>query len=238
MGRRKFTLSVHRKNQERKKYDVTTLPISMDLTHIEVFQVSIPRHLVEAPRLSLSLPLSSFTTGDAPSIQSLLNRLLRIELLPHWVTATESGPLIHQLTLCKLRQQQVADPVSVIFTLAIGESFQWNLMFVHHNIDGLRDRVLAGTPPSLRTVHHVLQLLSRLDSSKICVGNPEERFLEVASHRVEHTASGEYSSIIDSVCRVQVCIQVCTYTLNSLSSMQHTLTGLFQKRPYVRKLAN
>ncbi len=226
MGRRKFRLSVHRKNQERKKYDVATLPISIDLSHIVVFQVSIPRHLVEAPRLSLSLPLSSFTTGDAPSVQSLLNRLLMIELPPHWVAATESGPLIHQLNLCKLRQQQAAVPVSVIFTLAIGESFPWNL---NRNIGGLRDRVLAGTPPSLRTVHHVLQLLSTLDSSKICVGTPEVRFLEVASHRGEHTASGKYSSIIDIVCHVQVCIQVCTYTLNSLSSPQHILTGLFQK---------
>ena len=105
MGRRKFRLSVHRKNEERKKYDVTILPISIDLSHIEVFQVSIPRHIVEVPGLSDSLPQSSFTTNNALSVQSLLNGLLTIELPPHWIDATEGSAPVHQLTLCKLQQQ-------------------------------------------------------------------------------------------------------------------------------------
>ena len=190
MGRRKFRLSVHRKNLERKKSDVTTLPISIDLSHVGVFQVSIPRHIVEVPRLSDSLPQSSFTTNIALSVQSLLNRLLTIDLPPHWIDATEGSAPVHQLTLCKLQQQQAAVPVSVLFTLAIDDSFKWSLTLVHRNIDGLRDGVLGATPPALRTVEHVLQLLATLDSSKICTGNPEQRFLEVAN------ASGEYTSVI------------------------------------------
>ena len=196
MGRRKFRLSVHRKNEERKTYALATLPISIDLSHVAVFEVSIPRHLVELPCLSVSLPLPSFTTGDAPSICCLLDRLLRVGLPPHWVNATNSSAPAHQLTLCKLQQQQAALPVSVTFTLTISLSFQWSLSLVHRNMDGIRDGVLAGTPPSLRTVDHVLQLLSTLDSTKICIGNPEQRFLEAASHRVEHKALSEHTSVV------------------------------------------
>ena len=192
MGRRGFRLSVHRRNEERKKYNVTSLPISIELSHVVVFKVSIPCHLVEVPDLRIAFPLSSFTTSNAPSIQCLLDRLLRIGLPPHWVDATDSPPA-HHLTLCKLQQQQPAGPVFVVFTLTVNEAFQWSLSFVHRNIDYLRDGVLTGTPLSLRTVDHILLLLSTLDSSRICIGNPEQIYLEAASRRMEHNASGEYT---------------------------------------------
>lgn len=186
MGRRKFRLSVHRKNEERKKYAVVSLPISIDLSLVRVLEVSIPRHLVSTPSLNISLPLHSFTAGSPPSIGCLHDRLLKVELPSHW--STSSSLAFEQLTLCKLQHQQ---PVSVTFSLTINSLFRWDLWFTHHNVTEVRDGVLADSPPSLRTVDHVLHLLSMLDAVKICTGNPEEQFLEAASDRAEHNSSGE-----------------------------------------------
>ncbi len=187
MGRRKFRLSVHRKNEERKEYTVVSLPVSIDLSNVTVLEVSIPRSLVSVPYLNVSLPLHSYTGGSPPTVRCLQDRLGTIGLPPHW--STFDSPAFEQLTLCKLQQQQ---PALVTFTLSIRESFRWDLWFAHHCITGIGDGVLAGCPPSLRTVDDVLHLLTALDDAKICVGNPEQRFLEAASFRAEHESSGEY----------------------------------------------
>lgn len=232
MGRRKFRLSVHRKNKERKKCNVIALPISIVLYSFKYQFLAILWRYI--PRLSVLLPLSAFTTSDAPSIQCLLDRLLRVGLPPHWVDTTDNSPT-HQLTLCKLQQQPV-HPVCVMFTLTVSEAFQWSLSFAQQNIDGIRNGVLAGFPVSLRTVDFILQLLSTLDASDICIGNPEQRFLEAAKHCIKHAETPSKFTSNTGTCML-VIYKHCMDT-NSLSPPQFMLTDLSHKQLCVQKHAS
>ena len=78
MGR-KFRLSVHRKNEERKKYSIASLPVSIPLEKVSVYRVSIPLSF------NVSLPLSVYASAPAPSIQHLKSRLEVTHTLPQGI---------------------------------------------------------------------------------------------------------------------------------------------------------
>ena len=69
MGRRKFRLSVHRKNEERKgqqmKSEKATADSSLTLA------VTILRHLVTTKVLKISIPVSAYQDGHVVSIDQL-----------------------------------------------------------------------------------------------------------------------------------------------------------------------
>ena len=75
MGR-KFRLSVHRKNEERKKYAIASLSVSIPLEKVSVYRVSIPLSF------NVSFPLSVYASAPAPSIQHLKSRLEVTHTLP------------------------------------------------------------------------------------------------------------------------------------------------------------
>ena len=75
MGR-KFKLSVHRKNEERKKYAVASLPVSIPLEKVSVYKISIPLSF------KVTLPISVYVSAPAPSIEHLKSRLEIAHTLP------------------------------------------------------------------------------------------------------------------------------------------------------------
>ena len=77
MGRRKFRLSVSRKNEERKKWGFYVVRIP--LRAVSVFPVSIPLSF------PISLPLKVFKEASAPSISALRDRILLTSFLPQGI---------------------------------------------------------------------------------------------------------------------------------------------------------
>ena len=177
MGRRKFRLSVHRKNEERKKQNITTLPIPINLTRL-----ADPSPVDEVLECIVSLPVSAYMAGEVSSLQCLQTRLSAISLPKSWIYSSDHSTA-QQLSLCKLVRRQASPQVEVLYTLTIDESFGWSLSLFGHNLDPSTCVSLTNTLPSLRAVDQVLQLLGTLDSTKICIGNPEKRFIDLATHR-------------------------------------------------------
>ena len=96
MGRKKFRLSTHRKNEEckrqKKEVDWQT---DKDLSLV----VSIPRWLVtvRVSALTVSLPLSLYWDGHVTSVNSLQTHLKSLSLPESWILASS-----HPLVLSKL----------------------------------------------------------------------------------------------------------------------------------------
>ncbi len=194
MGGRKLRLST-RKNEERKKYSVESLIVSVVLTkNILALPVSIPRHLIERPVLAVSIPLTAFTDSRACSLKRLQSRLQVTKLPPTWVDVSHEDSL-HPLTLCQVKP--TLPRADVTFTLSITDEFEWTLTFHDHFLDGHKCEVLGGTPQALDSVSKVCQLLWALNSSKVCMGNDDKKFLEVMDHRAKTLQSdGKFATWI------------------------------------------
>lgn len=112
-----FDLSVHRKNEERKKQKEQALTVSIDLSCNE----DLCLHLREVP-CNVSLPISAYTAGEVSSIQCLQTRICALSLPSLWIDAFDDSSAPH-LSLCKLVRCQSTAQVEVTYMLTIDESF-------------------------------------------------------------------------------------------------------------------
>ena len=140
MGR-KFRLSVHRKNEERKKYAIASLPVSIPLKKVSVYRVSIP--------LSFNVSLSMPVHQHHQSSQHLKSRLevthtlqqgtsllfginfctsLHVALVHHtgWsviIDGDDSGVERTSLTLFNLRRHRSSEVPCVFYSLKVFNDF-------------------------------------------------------------------------------------------------------------------
>lgn len=154
MGREKFRL-VARKNAERKKYAVATSLV-----------VSINRAKLPAPNLSL-----------------LETQLSTFDVLPSSWTVTismdeEAG---RKIFLCCLETGRETPIIKYSFT--IRENFTWFLRVFANCVVPKFCCVLSNAPDVLDSIDKVMQIISIVEHCKICEGNSDDRFMEVAKRR-------------------------------------------------------
>ena len=172
MPGRPFRFSVHRKNEERKKYACKALPVSIKLTkEVMAFRVSI----------SLSLPIGVYLSTPVVSLQALQTRLQTTALPPSWIIAPSSSP--ESLVLCKLSYDSSHSIASGSFMVTIDCHFGWRVMLCSNHIDASKNEFLSSFPPSICTFYDLVRLLESLESCRIYSGNGEARFLIVVRHR-------------------------------------------------------
>ena len=199
MGKRKFCLSVHRKNEERKKVK-RRLQIVSTQQHAKQMKLASSELIVK--NLTLSIPLHYFTESRILSFSNLRCRITSLmdssffaSLHPSWkVVSTEPT---EQLTLCKLEVQCASDEGlcgHVILTLNVNAELKWTLYYLHHHLSAATTPLLSSLPDVTTSVTVVIQLIDTLDSSKYCVGNPDIKFIEHWQHKMTtlHGISSKY----------------------------------------------
>ena len=196
MGR-KFRLSVHRKNEERCRNAPISLPVSIALTgQVMGLCVSIPRHLVAVPNFVVSFPLSALTSASAVGLDMLHSRLGKSRMLPSaWMNISGGTPL-HNLTLCKIAYYEETNRACLTFTVVIDEKFRWKITISNHHLDGSNSHMLLGVPETVQSVDNIIQLLSLLDSSKLCTGVSDGKYHSAFNHHKNtlHGASSKAES--------------------------------------------
>ena len=163
MGGRKFRLS--RKNDERKR----------QWKKRKALLVSIPRELVVLRSFKLSFPVSVYAEGHVESLESLSSRLASLSLPESWKIASKKP-----LTLCKLRVQHESSQAraDVSLSLNINNQLQWSLSLTSKQLDPVSCPLLSCVPPTLTSASTVCSLLRMLNATKICLGNPDEKFFD------------------------------------------------------------
>ena len=162
MGGRRHRLSV-RKYQERKK--PLFLVVSIKLTkEISVLTISLPREL--------------YMTCPVRTLPALKARLEMQSLSSHWFLSSNSTP---SLSLFKVEHQDRT--VEATFSIYIDEYLQWSVNICSKTLTHLNSPTLASIPSTLDSISSVMQLFALLDSCRMCTGNSEQKFLDVARHR-------------------------------------------------------
>ena len=181
----------YKKNQERKKYSVTTLPVSIPLRDVSVLTVSIPLSALQGgedstqndspSELTVSLPREHFVAVPASTLSILHTRITELQSLPSgWMDATVGTK---EVTLCRISNGSTALTPVIRFTLKIATDFTWTLFFSNRRIETDRCPTLSSKEPLLRSPANVADLTAAIDGSCLCVGNPDDRFRPLLARR-------------------------------------------------------
>ena len=98
-----------------------------------------------------------------------------------WLDVSEQAGIEGQFVLCKLGTQSSNTSMNVLFSLKIGNNFSWMLYYLGESTD--KSSLFASSPHVLTTVSQVEEILKKVDSSKTCIGNPDEKFAVLAASR-------------------------------------------------------
>lgn len=177
MGGRKFRLDVHRKNEERKKKLKQSNPpeeIKNDIT--------LP---------TITIPIAAFTTGIVQSLPQLSGRISALLAKSCTWTVASIDPLV----LCKLNVQSPNAGIataSVTSTITITSKLHWTISYMSQQVSVNKCPVFRDQPMKVDSVALVQQIMELVDSVKVCIGNPEDHFLDLWHRRVQtlHHSSG------------------------------------------------
>lgn len=157
MGKRKIRFDA-RKNYERKK-------------HARARAITQPQHDTE---LVVTLPRSAYTTAAVAEVAALQSRLTISHTLPNdWISTLLSS---NDLALYKLTVSPPLMSAKVQYMLTISNDLSWVLCIGQKEIKRSECQMLQDVGHLLSSVEEVISLLVAIDNSKICVGNPDEKF--------------------------------------------------------------
>ena len=161
-GKRRFRLSV-RKYQETKK--PPSLIVSIKITRdLSILTVSLPREL--------------YVSCPVDTLSALKARLDLQPLPPRWFLSSSCQS---SLFLFKVQHQEKS--VEVSFSLNIDEHLHWSINIRGRLLSALTSPTLAVIPSVLNSIPHALQLLTFLDSCRLCIGNSKQKLTDVVRHR-------------------------------------------------------
>jgi hypothetical protein len=172
MGGKKLRLSVQRKNHKK------ALRIRVETG----LKLSIPvKLIVNLPALSVSLPITSYFDAPVTDVNTLRARIEQSSPLPSsWVITTESPWVV----LCKLKTVEVVPPkISVFATITVNDKLEWSMSFAQPKLDPRNSCCVDGLPTAICSLSDLLAVLSCIDSSKVCVGNPDVDILQMWQRR-------------------------------------------------------
>ena len=185
---RKFRLYV-RKRQYRRSQE--TLVVSIPLSDVSTRctqQHHSPESMQESIgctqqplKLIVSLPVSHFSALPLTSLSELHTRMVQLMLLPSgWIDITSGAD---QLSLCHIVRPPAAGLPTVNFTLVIDTNLSWKLYFFKQRVEIDRCPTFATTSTTMKSPTDIMNVLSVIETSQVCVGNPDEKFLPLLKHR-------------------------------------------------------
>ena len=183
MGKRRLRFYAIKNEDEKKKRKLSlVVSIRRDPIHVCGRTVSSVNRVESVPDpeespLPVSLPIAYllryFYALEANSSCQLGRRLQKLSTLPpSWVMASQS-PVV----LCKMQVLAGMKP-TVLMSVEVKDEMRWSVTILNSTFSVDNFPVTNSLPPKLSTVSDVLNLISLLDISKFCIGNPELSMVE------------------------------------------------------------
>ena len=146
--------------------------------------------------LRVSIPLESFTAARVTSVFELSSRLKVASELPgNWMNMTNSSAEASNICLCYLTQRPPLHYSEVQYIIQIDQSLLWTLSVFSVNITIERCSMLASISRTMDCVDHVIQLVKKINEAVICVGNPDQQFVNL-----------DFSGNHPSFCIYKICV--------------------------------
>ena len=86
-------------------------------------------------------------------------------------------------------------PAKAFATISIGRELEWSMHHLEHTLSGLNCPMLAELPSKIENVAVVQQMINLIDNSKQCIGNADDKFIELFKER-KLTLHGSLSKYI------------------------------------------
>ena len=160
MGRRKFQLSVLRKNYERSKYAAPkSLPVSIRLSQLQ----------------STAGPLT--TNTKCSSLEELRGVLKgATNAIPvGWSMIEDDDQFGARLIVVKVSAQETAG-AKIAYSLTVHSNFTYTVHAQENLLEVSRTTLLQHLPTSVSTLSSMTTIMKAIDSSVICRGNPNKKY--------------------------------------------------------------
>ena len=139
---------------------------------------------------TITIPITAFTTGIVQSLPQLSRRISSLLAKSCTWTVASNDPLL----LCKLNIQPNADvtTAAVICTISITNELQWTISYMSQQVDVSNCPIFRDQPKKIDSVELLQQIIELVDSVKVCIGNPEDHFLDLWYRHIQtlHHSSG------------------------------------------------
>ena len=205
MGKRKFKLSVLRKNYERKKYAKKSL------------SVSIPLSILPSDKLR---PLTTNTTAvshECGSIDELRGVLAgATNAIPvEWSLVQDDNH--SRLILVKLSAQEVEETgAKITYSLTVQSDFTYTVHVRGKLLDPSKTTVLQNLNTTVSTLSGMTMIMETLDSFVVCSGNSNKKY-----HSLRGWTKGSFLDRIGEL-----------FTLAILAYTQHLHTAYIHVKMY------
>lgn len=178
MGGRKNRLSVHRKNEERKRHSPYSLAVSIPLSSgVAILPVSVPLSTLS---FKIHLPIGYFLTSPIISVNSLQLKLQKTSLPPCWLLLSVHSD---SLVLCKMDSSQVSSP-KVQIALTVHSDLHWSVAVCSHLIEIKNDACEVWNLPScICCIGDLRKLLDFFSDCKMCAGSSEDNLLKLIKYK-------------------------------------------------------
>ena len=169
MGRRKLRLRVckygERRHSESEKEEKSQLIVSIELTSkISVLRVSLPREM--------------YLVCPVDTLPALGARLKCQRLPPQWYI---SDALPSSLRVFKMHEEAGVPEISC--TIECHEDLYWSVNIMGKKLDPATSQELAANfAATLQSVPELMRVLAFMDSCRLCIGNSEQKFIDVVKH--------------------------------------------------------
>lgn len=80
------------------------------------------------------------------------------------------------MVLCKLVSDCVSSGEEVVFNVRVNADFSWSILLLGECIDPATSPFLLQLPQSASSVVDVEAIVKGLDTSKVCIGNGDDKF--------------------------------------------------------------
>ena len=145
------------------------------------FKVRVPLDVLKP--FTVSLPLTAYTSCQASNGQALGRRLQMMNSLPTgWTVASNSTCTTLYKVKCNTQS-----PGVVTNSLVIHDDLTWTLSI---GCTTVLPTHIPSAPSTLSYLQHLVDLIIAVDGSKLCVGNPEEKYLCLTHHGNLYDQSG------------------------------------------------
>ena len=130
--------------------------------------------------------IQSSTDDQPPSnahLQSVLENIISMNPLPFpWIIVSAEPVIICRTKVDPYKQAQID------FTIRADTNMKWKLFVRDCEFDWKLCPLLCDLPTYLITMESILLIVQKLDSCNLCVGNQDEKFIELVQAKGSHSS--------------------------------------------------
>ncbi|KAL5469038.1 hypothetical protein EMCRGX_G030227 [Ephydatia muelleri] len=199
MGKRKFRLEQHRKNEERVQRSlIVSVPREMvDISVSSSLTITLP----SPSACPVSIPLAVISECVVPSLERLTCNLSLLNPFPAWTVVSRYPSLV--LLKFQIHGSGISVNVNrtINYCVSIHQELNWSFSLQNRTVHSDVCSMLRFLPTIINSIGKLKYVLDKLDGAYLCGGNPDRHLLQQWHYNAStlHGLSGKSAVLDDSL---------------------------------------